>query len=218
VASDDDQELVAMVAVIGLLGVVFGAFGGAIATYVTTRSAMRLELEYSYDRALRDKRLKRYQQLFHLLKLIPRKWWPGQEPTRQDLIGFRNEFHDWYFGTEAGGMFLTPAAKILYLRLQDALTAAALVDQNGESAANSVETPLSADESIMLRTLASDLRHQLAEDVGASHPPRLRWIRVDPTLPASADMPPAGGLADRSARRLIPPLTAKAAQRVPRNR
>ena len=70
---------------------------------------IRLELEQAYDRALRDKRLERYQGLFHLSKCIPR-YWRGERPTRQDILQFRNEFHNWYFSDDAGGgMSLTSA-------------------------------------------------------------------------------------------------------------
>jgi hypothetical protein len=131
---------------IALLGAVLGAAAGAVATYVTTRSTMRLELEHAYDTALRDRRLESYQSLFSISKCIPRYWLPDEAPTSTDLQRFRQEFHDWYFGDVAGGMFLTPAAK-------------------------------------------EELRHQLAEDIGAANPLRLRWTRrpvtVSPPPPVS---------------------------------
>lgn len=171
-----------MVTLIGLAGVVLGALAGGIVTFATTRSSMRLELEFSYDRALRDKRLGHYQRLFHLSKCIPRYWQPGEEPARSDLARFRESFHDWYFSADAGGMFLTPAAKNLYLQLQNALLSASATGREGDGQAR--PDRLTADESLALRTLASDLRHQLAEDVGASHPPRLRWTRLGSTMPS----------------------------------
>ena len=165
---------------IGLFGAVLGTLFGAIATYLTTRSNMRLTLEHSYDQTLRDKRLERYQALFHTAKCLPRYWLPRERPTRKDLQQFRQDFHDWYFGEEAGGMFLTPAAKNIYTRLLNLLVEAAYESDEPDSA-------LSDAESQRLRELASDLRHQLAEDVGAANPPRLRWTRLGPAVP-----PPPG--------------------------
>ena len=53
-------------ALIGIVGALLGALAGGVVTYVTTRSRMRLELEFAYDRELRDKRLSHYQRLFHV--------------------------------------------------------------------------------------------------------------------------------------------------------
>lgn len=169
-----------MALLIGLFGAVLGTLVGAIATYLTTRSNMRLTLEHSYDQTLRDKRLERYQALFHTSKCLPRYWRPTEKPTRKDLQQFRQDFHEWYFGEEAGGMFLTPAAKNIYLRLLNRLVEAAYEGSEPDSA-------LSDTESQTLRELASDLRHQLAEDVGAANPPRLRWTRLGSPVP-----PPPG--------------------------
>jgi hypothetical protein len=177
-----------MTVVIGLVGVVLGGLIGAVTSYLTTRSSLLLQLEHSYDVALRDRRLERYQALFHLSERIPRRWRPGAEPSRADLLGFWAMFHDWYFGEGAGGMFLTPEAKARYLRLQNALIEAAREDANGTADS----APLTDPESHLLRHLASELRHQLAEDVGAAHPPRLRWTRVGRTVEAPPGMDPAG--------------------------
>lgn len=168
-----------MTVFVGLVGAVLGALAGAIATYLTTRSTMRIELEHSYDRALRDKRLERYQHLYRVSRCLPRYWLPTEVPTRQNLHQFRQDFHDWYFGEDAGGMFLTPAAKDAYMRLLNML-AETMHRSGNESDTNT--SPLSASDSQALRELASELRHQLAEDVGAANPPRLRWTRLSRTI------------------------------------
>jgi hypothetical protein len=163
---------------IGLLGVALGAALGAIATYITTRSRMRMELEHIHDREIRDRRLEHYQRLFHISRSIPREW-PSQEaPRRSDLSRFREEFHNWHFGEHAGGLFLTPAAKELYLRLQ-----AALVDSARRDAGE--PSPLTRDEIRRIYGLASELRHQLTEDVGAAQPPQLVWTRPHAKPPSS---------------------------------
>jgi hypothetical protein len=168
----------------GLAGVVLGALVGALTTYLTTRSTMRIELEHSYDRALRDKRLERYQHLFQVSGCLPRYWLPAEAPTRRDLHRFRQDFRDWYFGEDAGGMFLTAPAKDAYLRLHNVLAEAIRADRDDVD--GSERSPLSADESQALRELASELRHQLAEDVGAANPPHLRWTRLGRTTAPSS--------------------------------
>ncbi|MGH3376721.1 MAG: hypothetical protein ACRDP6_18480 [Actinoallomurus sp.] len=170
-----------MPAFIGFFGAILGALLGAIATYITTRSNMRLTLEQSYDQTLQGKRLERYQALFHISKCLPRYWHPmEEEPKRKDFPQYIRDFHDWYFGEEAGGMFLTSAAKDIYMRLLNLLAEAAFAGEDADSAAGH---PLSAAESQALRELASELRRQLAEDVGAANPPRLRWTRPGPQTP-----------------------------------
>lgn len=163
---------------IGFLGAVLGAAIGGIGTYLTTRSSLRLTLEHSYDQALQQKRLERYQALFHVSECLPRYWPPmEEEPTRNDLQQYMQNFHNWYFGEEAGGMFLTPAAKDIYMRLLNSLAETAFHDEGAN------DSPLSTTESQALRELASELRRQLAEDVGAANPPRLRWARPGPQAP-----------------------------------
>jgi hypothetical protein len=145
---------------------------------------MRIESEYAHDQALRDKRIERYQRLFHVSRRIPRYWLPTEEPTRQDLLQFCEEFHDWYFGEEAGGLFLTPQANALYFQIQNALAEAGRrdLDMTAESSGGHPQSALSIDESKELRELADNLRHQLAQDIGTTHPPRLAWTRLGPAL------------------------------------
>lgn len=171
-----------MGALIGVVGVVLGAVAGAIATYLTTRSRMRLELEYAHDRELRDKRLPHYQRLFHISRSVPREWRPHQVPSRADLQQFRKDFHNWYFGPDAGGMFLTEAARSLYFNLQNGLEAAT-AGSFDKSTNREGQKPLTGVEKETLYKLASALRHQLSADVGTAQSPRLEWARPGPTLP-----------------------------------
>jgi hypothetical protein len=183
--------VVAMETMVGLLGVVLGALAGGAVTYATTRSRMRLELAYAYDRTLQEKRLEHYQRLFHLSRCVPRQWRPAEEPTRDDLRRFREDFHNWYFGEGAGGMFLTQAAKDLYMRLQNALEMSATGGPDGSGSDARRGSPLSTEESKAMRGLASELRHQMTEDVGAAHPPRLRGTRLGPTIPSPSESVPS---------------------------
>ncbi len=170
-----------MLALSTALAAILGTFVGTVATYVVTRSNMRLTLEHSYDQALQNKRLERYQALFHVSRCLPRYWRPQEEPTREEIRQYLADFHDWYFGEEAGGMFLSPAAKTLYMQMMNRLAETAY--KTGHALNNEDEVPLSDAESDELRDLGSQLRHQLAEDVGTAHPPRLRWTRLGSTSP-----------------------------------
>lgn len=122
---------------------------------------MRLTLEHSYDQMLQGKRLEHYQALFHLTGCLPRYWPPDiEEPLRKDLQQYIQNFHDWYFGEEAGGMFLTPVAKELYMSLQNLLAEVAFAGTGGSDPSGKADHTLSAAESQALRKLASELRHR----------------------------------------------------------
>ena len=171
-----------MAVLIGAIAAIFGALVGTLATYLATRSNLWLTLEHSYDQALQSTRLERYQALFHLSRCLPRYWHHGETPTREDLRRFSREFHNWYFGDDAGGMFLSPNAKGLYILMmnkiaESAYSPAAGADNNG------AETPLTEAESQQLRDAASELRHQLSADVGTSNPPRIPWTRLSRPIP-----------------------------------
>lgn len=100
-----------------------------------------------------------------------------------DLQRIREQFHDWYFGIDAGGMFLTEAARDLYFGLRNGLETAARPDLSSAGG----EGSLTKDEQTTLYELASALRHQLSADVGTTQPSRLDWTRPGPTL-----APPSG--------------------------
>jgi hypothetical protein len=171
-----------MAVLIGFLGAVFGTALGAMVTYMTTRSNMRLALEHTYDQTLQAKRLECYQALFHVSECLPRYWPPMDEaPSRKDLQHYIEDFHDWYFSKDAGGMFLTAPARDLYMRLLDLLAEVAFAAGSKPDGTN--DHPLSPEESEELRRLAGELRRQLAEDVGAANSPRLRWARPAPQEP-----------------------------------
>ena len=160
---------------VGIVRVLLGAAAGTVGTLITTKNKMRLEHQLSYDRELRDVRLPHYQRLYHVSRCIPRQWTIGEEPARPALLALRATFHDWYFGQEAGGLFLTTKAREKYFRLQNELQAMAGPGGTGQS------QQMSAEESITLRGLASELRHQLVEDLGTAEPPQLRWTPLGPT-------------------------------------
>jgi hypothetical protein len=167
---------------VGIVSVLVGAVAGTVGTLITTKNKMRLEHQLAYDRELRNLRLPHYQGLYHVSRCIPRQWTIGEEPARPALPALREIFHDWYFGQEAGGLFLTTKAREKYFRLQNELQAIA-----GRGPDQSQQ--MSTEESITLRALARELRHQLVEDLGTAEPPQLRWTPVGPTPPPPASKP-----------------------------
>ena len=189
---------------IGLISGVLVAVATGVVTYITTSHRLReeqknaisdalrdkqlahdramQELQLGYDRTLRDLRLAHYQRLYHVSRCIPRQWRTNEDPTRPKLSEFREQFHNWYFGEHAGGLFLTAKAREHYFRLQNELQRHAM-PPNGDDES----LQLSSEVSESLRRLASELRHQLVEDVGTAEPPRLQWVRV-----AHIPPPPSG--------------------------
>ena len=173
-----------MSALLPALTAVSGAALGAVTTYIVNRFTMRLNLEHDYDRTLRDKRLAAHRALFHLTRQIPRHWLLLPVPARSDLLEVRASFRNWYFAEEAHGMFLSKGAKRAYLALEDALDDVLFVrSPDGRTkTADRADTPLTGSELDDLQRLASELRHQLVADIGASNPPRTRSTRPEPTV------------------------------------
>jgi hypothetical protein len=160
---------------ISIISALAGLLAGGAVTYLTSRAQFRIEAEHAYDSTLRDLRLPHYQRLFHLTERIPREWWPSSIPSKAQLFAMREAFHDWYF-SEAGGMFLSQAARKAYSLLQSEI----------QSAANRLPSDvalLATDDAVKVRQRASALRHQLSADLGVAQQPRQRWT-------APQDVPP----------------------------
>ena len=173
-----------MAILIGVFGGVLGAIVGGTTTYFTTRSTMRLGLVHEYDKTLRDIRLKGHQQLFHLTHQIPRHWLLTPEPSRAELMKIRISFHDWYYHSDAHGMFLASGSKQAYITLMDALDAALFeISPDGDTKLRDrPDSKLSPEESHRLLELTSNLRHQMAADIGAANPPRIPSYSPDRTV------------------------------------
>ncbi len=175
-----------MAAWIAVISALAGILAGGVVTYATSRSQLRIEAEHAYDRALRDLRLPHYRELFHLTRVMPREFLEFLEvPRRSDLLDFREQFHNWYFSKQAGGMFLSQAAREAYFLLQNEFQSVA----GRMPAGNEL---VGEHDSVILRDKASKLRHQLTTDLGTAERPRLRWI-----IPRS--VPPPSQHGDMSA-------------------
>ena len=97
------------------------------------------------------------------------------EPSRYAVLQRREDFHDWFLGENAEGLFLTWAAQDKYFQLQNALQRAA---QAGD-----------ADQSERCRRMnrrrfagwqAIYGTSQLVRDLGTAESPQLRWTLLGP--------------------------------------
>ncbi|MEU4222145.1 hypothetical protein [Actinoplanes sp. NPDC026623] len=164
---------------IALVAALIGAIAGTLSTYLTLRPKLTLELEYAYDRTLRDKRIDSYQRLFYVTRHFPRYYLDDSRPTGSDLQQYRAELHDWYFNQVAGGMFLTAAAKRSFLELQNHIAGLIFDDGLPRNDQNAPISPEACDE---LLALGRRLRHQLVADLGAANTPRISGTHPKPTL------------------------------------
>lgn len=90
----------------------------AVVTYLVAVVKIRRELEVTYDRDLRDKRLAVYKELWRQLELLakyarPR---PFSRAVAKDLT---QTLRTWYF--ETVGLFLSERTRDAYFAVQDAL-------------------------------------------------------------------------------------------------
>ena len=155
---------------VGLISVLVGAILGTATALITTRKRVDLEQRAAFDRELRTLRLPTYQALHAASEPIPREWRPGEELTRSDLLALRQTFHQWYFGTDAGGMFLTEAGRRAYFKLQNRL------EDLGRQGHQDVDAePVTGEEFDTLRVLAHKLRQQLRQDLGTAEAPKVVW-------------------------------------------
>jgi hypothetical protein len=93
----------------GAVGAILGAITGTIGTLITTRRRVDLEQRVAYDKGLQELRLPHYKRLYHLTESFPRRWRPGEEPSRADLRQIGNAF-------TAGTSARNPAASSSQLR------------------------------------------------------------------------------------------------------
>ena len=102
-----------------LLAAIIGALAGVVGTYLGAILKVRKDLEFEYDKSLREKRIVAYQALWKLTGAFPR--YAIEKPTTYgDLRKLTASLRDWYF--ETGGVFLTDASRDAYFALQKALT------------------------------------------------------------------------------------------------
>jgi hypothetical protein len=149
-----------------------------IVAHFTTRSQTRLDLIAEYDKELRTKRLKAYQELWKLTEPLARYSRPAPV-TYQAITDLTVDMREWYF--QQGGMFLTQDSRDQYFELKasmETLVFGYKTDQNKMQIDDEYLTRLQAeskknlgveiDEKYVefLIDQGSTLRTALATDIG----------------------------------------------------
>jgi hypothetical protein len=148
-----------------IIGLISGIVG-AVITYFTTRSKIRLELTAEYDKELRKKRLEVYQELWKLLKPLAR--FSRENPITYQIVKDTSEnMRNWYFDT--GGIFLTKESRIPYFALKKEMQK--IIDN--DDLEKSVEMIREEELNPILRQ-GNSLRTSLSEDIGTRKKP---WIQ-----------------------------------------
>ena len=135
-----------------ILSFVISSVLSSLLTYFVTRSKIRLEAAIEYDKELRDRRLKAYQELW--MKLKPLARYAREEPvTYQVIKDTARSMRDWYF--EGGGIYITKESRVPYFNLKKSMQE--IIDkkmlEDGKDLENIID-------------LGSKLRNSLADDIG----------------------------------------------------
>ena len=141
---------------------VLSAIITAWVTYLTTVVKIKKDLEATYDRDLRDRRMAVYKELWKHLEPLAKyaRPLPFSLALAKDLT---QTLRIWYF--ETGGLFLSQQTRDAYFAVQDALKV--VCDDKG----------LDEDEAISgarfeaIRKKGSTLRTQMTVDVGTRRRP-----------------------------------------------
>lgn len=148
-----------------LIAAIIGAAGGGIVTFFSTRWQIRKELEFAYDKDLRERRIAAYTRLWRLLEPLAKYSRPIAQLTTVHVREMSDLLRHWYFAD--GGFFLSVEARDAYFALQEALTATVADDA-------SQARVLSDPEFDGLREKGSALRTSLVTDVGSRRKPEVR--------------------------------------------
>lgn len=138
----------------------------SVVTFLVTRSKSRLDMTIEYDKALHEKRLELYKQL-----------WPKTEPlgkyaspdsfTYKSVTAVSSDMHDWYFNE--GGLFLSRKSRTPYFLLKNAIQK--VIDDKQLAIKPDQQIPDAARQAII--DAAGRLRTSLADDVRARNAP---WL------------------------------------------
>lgn len=142
------------------------SYVSAVVTYFATRSKLRLDMTGEYDRALHEKRLELYKQL-----------WPKTEPlgkyassdsfTYKTVAAVSLDMHDWYF--KEGGLFLSKESRTPYFLLKDAIQRVI----EDRQLADKPDQPIPDAARRAIVDAAGRLRTSLADDIRTRNAP---WL------------------------------------------
>ena len=136
----------------------FGIASGAILAYLGAVLKFRKDLEAEYDKDLRNRRIKAYQELWKHLQLLARYDRP-KPLTIQTLGELSVAMRQWYF--EVGGLFLSEETRNTYFDLKKAIQQAVESTKYGAD-----EILDDKPEGKHILEQGSLLRARLAHDVG----------------------------------------------------
>jgi hypothetical protein len=153
-----DEKLIA-----AIVGIIFGV----VTTYLAAVLKLRGDLRFEYDKGLREKRLERYSELWHLTGLFPKYGREGAV-TLADVRALSVNLRDWYFKS---GMFLSDPCRDAYFDYQSALSE--FLKENTLLPTRLLDDPTYE----YFRSLGSDLRTAMVRDVGTRKQPELEKER-----------------------------------------
>lgn len=147
-----------------LAAAVIGALVGGLVTFSTTRWQIRKELEFEYDKDLRERRIAEYRKLWKLVELFALYSRPVEAVTHGAVRRLSNDLRHWYF--HDGGFYLSVEARDAYFALQEALVKELQASENPSAAISEVVYE-------RVRKQASALRTSLVADVGTRRAPAI---------------------------------------------
>jgi hypothetical protein len=148
-----------------LIGLVSGVVSSVL-TYFTTRSKIRLDMTVTYDRALHDKRLELYKELWPRTAPLAR-FTPRFVLTYNIVKGVAEETREWYF--REGGIYLSKRSRSPYFLLKERLQQV----MDDESRAARPDDPIEGRTCEAILDAASRLRTSLADDIRTRNAP---WL------------------------------------------
>jgi hypothetical protein len=147
-------------------GLVSGVVSSVL-TYFGTRSKIRLEMRVEYDKALHDKRLELYRELWPETEAVAR-FKPHFVLTYSIVKAVAEKTREWYFRKE-GGIYLSKPSRKPYFRLKEIMQR---VIDNTEM---EKQPDATIDDNVRddIVRAASRLRASLADDIGTRRAP---WL------------------------------------------
>lgn len=148
-----------------ITGLVSGILSSLL-TYFSTRSKIRLDTRVEYDKALHEKRLELYKQLWPKTK--PLSEFARDFPITYDTIKtIAEETRDWYF--DQGGIYLSKRSRKPYFDFKDHMQK--VLDDKELKQEHASELKTQRIDAIIAS--AHRLRTSLADDIGTRRAP---WL------------------------------------------
>ena len=139
----------------------------SVLTYFGTRSKVRLDMTVEYDKALHNKRLELYKQLWPTTKPLGR-YVPHFSLTYNKVRKVATEMHEWYFNE--GGIYLSKQSRKPYFDLK---TQMLRVIDNERLEATPDARIEDKETCNAILDAATNLRTSLADDIRARRAP---WL------------------------------------------